>query len=772
MKAYLLFSLLFLLIAVAFSQQSTADSTASPKFVYTCPPCSCPHDGHHFAGPGQCPSCNMTLRVSYTGIKRTAISRPRRTVAILLFDGADIMDVTGPWSVFEHAGMTVITVAKTASPKRIGMTLEVQPDYTLENMPKVDALVFPGGGPAESNQDPEIIDWIKQRNEDTGTLFSVCSGAFFLGKAGLLDDHQATTFASLIPQLQKQFPKAHVLNDVKYTDNGKVITSAGLSSGIDASFHVVAKYFGEGRAQDVANHMEYPWSRDKDYARTQLADNFIVGVRELLSIFATKYLTSLGDRQQWTYQYLLSDQVAPEEVLRLIGQELKGEENWSGIEVGQKQLTALASHGVLGNGAVAIRIKKTEMGHIATLSVKKGPSVGKVITIPSQFTEFPLVEPHISAHPTQNDHLLVAAMVITDVTNPYQSARLSSFVSHDGGTSWTETAHDWWGYDPWTAILPNGQTAMTWLGTPNRFQHQFPIQFFSSHDGGINWKKKVQGTSGSHDGTKIATHGDDFYFTSVQFNDQMGADVVLYHRKGDGPFELVAEVDGKGKRLNFCEPAVLSDGKVIVPASDFLKRIWVHTFDPATEKLSAAHMVSLKPGGAKGYMHLVADNHPQSPFKDRTYFVRALGSRGDFQGVWINYSTNGGVTWTEDARVDHFTNDLPSKAQVPSVAVNKQGVIAISWVDAQHDPTQAKNDVYFAYSLDGGDTFSQPTRVTTTSTDPRTAANADVAKKFPGGGHYLGITTKQDDSFQLIWSDSQKGIFELKTCNVQVSGGF
>ena len=404
----------------------------------------------------------------------------------------------------------------------------------------------------------------------------------------------------------------------------------------------------------------------------------------------------------------------------------------------------------------------------AILDKNNNITVGKNIVIKSQFTDLPVVEPHISAHPTDNNFLLAAAMVVTDINNPYQSCRLSSFISQDGGETWEETAHDWWGYDPWTAILPNGQTVMSWLGTKGNFQHQFPVQFFSSKNGGKNWEEKNQTLSGGHDGTKIAALNNEFYFTTVRFRGHGIADVILCRREGDGDFKEVAKIDAKGKRLNFCEPAILSDGTVIVPASHFLKKIWVQTYHPKNNELSEPYTFSLNPGGAKGYMRLVVDNNKNSPFKDRIYFVRAMG-RGQFsEGVWLNSSSDKGKTWSTDTRIDLFEKSLQSKAMVASVAVNKNGALGISWVDSQDDPAQQKNDIYFTVSLDGGKSFQRPIRVTDISTNPHTEKNGDVANKFPGGGHYLGLTSKTDGSFQLIWSDSRSGVFELQTCNVRI----
>ena len=363
---------------------------------------------------------------------------------------------------------------------------------------------------------------------------------------------------------------------------------------------------------------------------------------------------------------------------------------------------------------------------------------------------------------------MIAAQVVTDIDRGYESCRLSTFLSTDGGTKWIEEAHNWWGYDPWVAILPSGETAMSWIGTRGRFQHRFPLQFFKSKDGGATWEENVQSSKGNYDGTKIVGLNNDFYFTSVRFAERHGADVILYHRKRGGDFEEVARIDGKGKRLNFCEPAILSDGSVIVPASEYLKSAWVQVFDPVDQKLSEPHVISDNPGGARGYMRMAADTSIHSAYKDRVYFVRATG-RGRFaDGVFLNFSSDKGKSWSKSIRVDQFENELKSKAVVASVAVNKSGVVGISWVDSQHDEEQMKNDVYFAASIDGGTTFSLPVKVTNVSSNPRSKGNGDVVNKYFGGGHYMGITARADASFQLVWSDSRTGRFEVHTANVML----
>ncbi len=393
-------------------------------------------------------------------------------------------------------------------------------------------------------------------------------------------------------------------------------------------------------------------------------------------------------------------------------------------------------------------------------------NVGKEIHIQSRFNN-PLVEPHLSVHPSNNDHLLVAAMVVTDVTRPYQSCRLTSFVSIDGGSTWSETAHDYWGYDPWTAISSDGQATMTWLGTKNSFQHQFPLVFFKSSDGGKTWSDKVTSISNQHghDGTKLIEHNEHFYATTVRFNQAMGADVVLYEQKPDSEPKEVMIIDGNGTRLNFCEPAYTADDMILIPSSEFRRKVWVHRFDPASGELSDNVMITLKPGGSKGYMRLVSDYNATSPHKGNVYFVRALREGG----IWINRSQDNGKSWKADQRVDLFEGEPNSSANLASPAINYNGRLAVAWIDSQHDDSGMKNDLYFTFSDDGGERFLPPLRISTTSSNPATSGNDDVANKFPGGGHYMNMAARPDGSFQLCWSDSRSGIFQLYTTNLSVS---
>lgn len=358
-------------IAKGFSQKSDVH-IKNGDIIYTCPPCGCPVDDQKFDKMGTCEHCNMRLTPELYGIELKRHSTKRPSVGIFLFDMADIMDVTGPMSVFEHAGFRIMTFGLDSEAKMIGMNLEMKPDYSINNLPNTDVLLFPGGGMSERDPGNEKIQsFIKSRIDSTDLFFSVCSGAFFLAEAGLLNNKKATTFASLIPQLEKNYPEVHVLNDVKYTVNDKVITSAGLSSGIDASFQVVSKYYGNGRAMEIANHMEYPWQDADEYARSQLADNFIMNLNQLMRLFAISFEHSDGDYNQWRYEYVLTSQLRPEDIFNSLKKELEKNESWSTQSTSKLKLTGLYKHESLGDGNIILEIIPSEGKTKAIISTER-----------------------------------------------------------------------------------------------------------------------------------------------------------------------------------------------------------------------------------------------------------------------------------------------------------------------------------------------------------------------------------------------------------------
>jgi len=184
-------------------------------------------------------------------------------VAIFIYDKVEILDFSGPGEVFAATSLNgddafnVFTVAAEKDPIISQGFVTITPQYTIENCPAPDILVLPGGDQRKSAENPELIRWIKDCSENAKILMSVCTGAKLLSKAGLLDNKEATTWHGAIESLKQMTPKAKIHSNTRFVDNGQIITTAGVSAGIDGALHVVSRLFGVDKAHEVARYMEY-----------------------------------------------------------------------------------------------------------------------------------------------------------------------------------------------------------------------------------------------------------------------------------------------------------------------------------------------------------------------------------------------------------------------------------------------------------------------------------------------------------------------------------
>lgn len=192
------------------------------------------------------------------------------TVGICLFDEVEVLDFAGPFEVFSLAEneqgeklFNVIVISQNNVIKaRNGLT--VLADYNLTNHPKIDVLVIPGGYGAEQIEihNTVLLEWIKKQSNQVSILLSICTGVFLLAKIGLLDNLKATTHWMDVAQIQKDYPKIEVVTNQRYVDNGKIITSGGISSGIHASLYTVAKLSKIAMANETAKRMEFDFYLD------------------------------------------------------------------------------------------------------------------------------------------------------------------------------------------------------------------------------------------------------------------------------------------------------------------------------------------------------------------------------------------------------------------------------------------------------------------------------------------------------------------------------
>ncbi len=194
-----------------------------------------------------------------------------RTVGILIFDDVEVLDFCGPFEVFsvarpagsnsdDTALFKVFTIAEEDRIITCRGGLLVQPHYTIENAPPLDILLVPGGqGTRRERHNQKLLDWISEQDRHTELTTSVCTGAFLLAERGLLDQRRATTHWGSVEWMRENYPAITMLNDQRVVDEGHIITSAGVSAGIDMSLYIVARLHGIDTARWTARRMEYDW---------------------------------------------------------------------------------------------------------------------------------------------------------------------------------------------------------------------------------------------------------------------------------------------------------------------------------------------------------------------------------------------------------------------------------------------------------------------------------------------------------------------------------
>lgn len=315
---------------VALSTALVVASVGAPLLAsaaeWVCPPCGHTCDELVFDAPGTCPHCGMRL------VQRDAPAITPTRVVILLFEGVQIIDFTGPWEVFGQARFAVVTASRDGAPVTTAMGMRVTPHHSLADAPQADLLVIPGGDVEATYRDEAILAWVRRQAEAAEHVLTVCNGAFILARTGLLDGLTATTFYRLLDELERFAPKVQVVRDRRFVDNGRIVTTAGLSSGIDGSLHLVEKILGRGRAQQVALHLEYQWDPESDFARAALADRVLPEVPPPTGS-EWRLLASAGDRERWESRYAVVGGVTGESLRRHLEAQLP-EVGWHREEAG------------------------------------------------------------------------------------------------------------------------------------------------------------------------------------------------------------------------------------------------------------------------------------------------------------------------------------------------------------------------------------------------------------------------------------------------------
>jgi len=193
-------------------------------------------------------------------------------ISILVFDAVEALDFAGPYEVFttasrvharSHPGapalFEVACVARDLQPVQARAGLRILPDHGFEGSPRCDVLVVPGGVVDAAMACPATLDWMARTAATAQITASVCTGAFLLAAAGVITNDTVTTHWEDVAELRARFARLTVREDQRWIDSGAVVTSAGISAGIDMCLHLVARLAGSALAERTARQMDYPW---------------------------------------------------------------------------------------------------------------------------------------------------------------------------------------------------------------------------------------------------------------------------------------------------------------------------------------------------------------------------------------------------------------------------------------------------------------------------------------------------------------------------------
>jgi transcriptional regulator GlxA family with amidase domain len=188
-----------------------------------------------------------------------------RTIGILLFDGFEELDAVGPWEVLAYwtqtypdDGWAATTFSRDGAPVTAAKGLTVSPHHSDADRPALDVLLYPGGrGTRAHVSDDAQLEWVRRQRDEIALLTSVCTGSLVYAAAGLLKGRPATTYFGSTDELLALDPSIDLRREARYVDDGDIVTSAGVSAGIDMALHLVRRLAGADRARDVRRGIQY-----------------------------------------------------------------------------------------------------------------------------------------------------------------------------------------------------------------------------------------------------------------------------------------------------------------------------------------------------------------------------------------------------------------------------------------------------------------------------------------------------------------------------------
>ncbi|MGA1932319.1 DJ-1/PfpI family protein [Arcobacter sp. YIC-464] len=188
-------------------------------------------------------------------------------IGIYIYENAEVLDFSGPFEVFSTASrflnkkekFNVFLVAQENKTVKARGGFNIFPHYCFADCPSLDVLIVVGGVHNDELEKQEVISWIKEKSKECKQIASVCTGAFLLAKAKVIKKQKVTTHHEDIEDLRKQFPKLEVVENIRFVEQNNIITSAGISAGIDMSLYLLSKLKDKKLANKTAKQMEYDW---------------------------------------------------------------------------------------------------------------------------------------------------------------------------------------------------------------------------------------------------------------------------------------------------------------------------------------------------------------------------------------------------------------------------------------------------------------------------------------------------------------------------------
>ncbi|MBI3851620.1 MAG: DJ-1/PfpI family protein [Verrucomicrobia bacterium] len=191
-----------------------------------------------------------------------------RTLGIVIFPGFELLDAYGPLEMWGNlkGKVKVVTVAREKGEITSSQGPKTVAEFGFKDCPPLDLILIPGGfGALDVLKDTETLDWLRERSAKAEITMSVCNGASVLAAASLLDGRPATTNKAFWSRATTPWPNVKWVKRARWVDDGRIVTSSGVSAGMDMTLHVVERLFGKKTADNLANGSEYEWHRDPSW---------------------------------------------------------------------------------------------------------------------------------------------------------------------------------------------------------------------------------------------------------------------------------------------------------------------------------------------------------------------------------------------------------------------------------------------------------------------------------------------------------------------------